>query len=324
MTASSRQVDDCSHTAMLSDMPAFTDAQDPFILTIPLNTREEERGFHRKNDGNEVQRPDVIDHCCVDLLLVARIDRIVHGWESGGKTPATLVVFGFRFHGIDENRRFKHAIISITFQDEQKRAQADPEVVALWPDGNFVLGIPTDIAMETTKGGAAGLDLTGGSGIQGGAHLTQTWEQKQSYRRTDQATLTGSIILDTSIREYGPNNAVRLTLKENSTTASGLVTDFRAAVLLRRTSDSENFLGTVKIKAKAHFLYNAIRGVRDVVGLSQTNNDPVRFQPGRQYVRPGTLSRSGVTGLAENIDEENLDKVPLADFGGILSTTILS
>ncbi|UKZ77697.1 hypothetical protein TrVFT333_005421 [Trichoderma virens FT-333] len=305
-------------------MSTFTDVQDSFIFTIPITTIEEERGFHRKNNGNEVQRPDVIDHCCVGLLLVARIDRIIHGWESEGKTPATLVVFGFRFHGLDEKRRFKHATITITFQDEQKRPQADPEVVALWPNGSFILGTPTDISMETTRGGEAGLEVTAGSGIQGGAHAIQRWEQKQSYNKTDQATLTGSIILDTNIREYGPNNAVRITLKENSTTASGLITDFRAAILLRRTSDSEIFVGTVKVKAKANFLYNSIRGIRDLMGLSQAKDDPIRFQPGRQFVRPGTSSRLGGEGLAENIDEENLSKAQLGDFGGILNTTVLS
>lgn len=117
---------------------------DLFSFEVQLNTEDAGREFHRYNDGDEIQRPDVVDDCCSNLLLMARIDRIIHGNETENGSPATLVIFGFRFHGISEMRRFKRAIITITFRDEQKRSgAADPEVIALWPNGDFTLGEPT-------------------------------------------------------------------------------------------------------------------------------------------------------------------------------------
>jgi len=304
-------------------MASATEENDPFSFNIQLNTDGEDRDFHRKNDGDEIQRPDVIDDCCLDLLLQGRIDRIVHGHETKDGKPATLVVFGFRFHGIDKSRRFQRAIVTILFQDEQNRNRADPEVIALWPNGTFTLGEPTEITVDKTVGGDAGLNLTGGTVVQGGANASRKWEEKKSYKKTDRATLTGSIILDTSVRESGKNNAVRLTINEDTTATSGLVTDFRAAVLLRRKNDTDNFLCTVKIKARANFLYNAIRGLRDISGLSP-GNDPVKFKPGQQYLREATLSRFLEDKLAEHVDEENLNTANLDGLAGVLGTTALA
>lgn len=300
-----------------------TEEKDPFAFNIQLNTEEEGRDFRRYNDGDEDQRPDVIDDCCLDLLLQGRIDRILHGWETEGGAPATLVVFGFRFHGINEQRRFKQATITVSFQDEEKRARSDPVVTALWPNGDFTLGEPTQIDVEETRGGEAGADVTGGTVVQAGGHATLKWERKQGYKKTDRSTLTGSIVLDTSIREYGPNNAVRLTINENASVESGLVTDFRAAVLLTRKNDKDRFRATVKIKAKGNFLYNAIRGLRDISGLSPPN-DPVKFKPRVQYLRPATLAGFLEEKLAEEIDENNLNAAKLDGLAGVLSTTVLT
>jgi len=304
-------------------MTSATEEKDPFSFNIQLNTDGEDRGFHRKNDGDEIQRPDVIDDCCLDLLLQGRIDRIVHGHETKDGNPATLIVFGFRFHGIDKNRRFQRAIVTILFQDERKRNKADPEVIAMWPNGDFTLGEPTEINKEDTIGGDIGLNLTGGTVVQAGVNASRKWEQKKSYKKTDRASLTGSVILDTTVRESGKNNAVRLTINEDTTATSGLVTDFRAAVLLRRKNDTDNFMGTIKIKARANFLYNAIRGLRDISGLSPAN-DPVKFKPGHQYLREATLNRFLEDKLAEQIDEDNLNMAKLDGLAGVLGSTALS
>jgi hypothetical protein len=296
---------------------------DPFSFVIQLTTEDAGRNYHRKNDGDQIQRPDVVDDICQGLLLQARIDRVVHGHIRAGGDLATLVVFGFRFHGIDDNRRFKQATITISFQDEQKQNKADPEVIALWPNGDFTLGQSTEIDVEETSGGEAGANVTGGAVVQGGGHTTMKWERRQNYKKMDRSTLTGSIILDTKIRDFGANNAIRLTLNENKAAGSGLVTDFRAAVLLKRINDTDIFLGAVTMKAKANFLYDAIRGLRDVTGFSPPN-DPVRFKPGFQYLRPPTLARFMENKLAEEVERDNLNATKLDELAGVLGTTVLT
>ena len=294
--------------------------KDDFSFDIQLNTDAEDRGYHRKNDGNEIQRPDVVDDICKGLLLQARIDRIVHGHETENGNPASLVVFGFRFHGINVSRRFRQAIVTILFQDEVKTTKADPEVIALWPNGDFTLGETTAIDVENTTEGEAGGNV---GSPQGGGQARVKWEKKRTYKKSDRATLTGSIILDMSVRESGPNNAVRLTINENATATSGLVTDFRAAVLLRRKNETGRFLSFVKIKAEGNFLYHVARGLRDLSGNSPPN-DPVIFKPGIQYLRPATLARFMEEGLAEDIDVTKLTAARLDKVAGVLTTTVLS
>ena len=254
---------------------------------------------------------------------MTRIDRIIYGSEPEGGNPATLVVFGFRFHGIDEMRRFKQAIVTITFQDEQKQSGADPEVISLWPNGDFTLGDPTPVLVDHTKSREAGAELKGGQVVGAAGHVTQSWVRKESFTKTDRSALTGSIILDTSIRESGRNNAVRLSISEKTTVRSGIVTEFRAAVLLRRKNDNDRFVANVKVKAKAHFLYNAIRGLRYISGFSP-GNDPVTFVPGQQYLRPVTGAGLLDKSLAENVDRESLNAEKLDGLAGVLGTTVIS
>jgi hypothetical protein len=305
-------------------MATTTDENDPFAFApIQINTDEERRDMHRLNDGEEIQRPDIVDDMCRDLLLQARIDRIVHGYENEDGGPATLVVFGFRFHGINDERRFKQAIITILFRDEKQRNKYDPEVIALWPNGDFTLGEPTEIEVEKKDEREVGADVTGGTVVQAGAHTVLRWERTKSFKKSDKSTLTGSIVLDTDVRYTGPNNAVRLTISENRTTTSGVVTDFRVAVLLRRKNDTDTFLATVKMKAKADFFYNFFRGVRNVSGFSPPN-DPVRFKPGVPYLRPPTLGNVMEAKLAEKIETNKLDAAKLDGLAGVLCTTILA
>ena len=96
-------------------MASTGEERDEFSFNIQLNTDAEDRGYHRRNDGDEIQRPDIVDDICKGLLLQARVDRILHGYETEKGNPATLVVFGFRFHAIDKSRRFRQAIITILF-----------------------------------------------------------------------------------------------------------------------------------------------------------------------------------------------------------------
>ncbi|KAH8743653.1 hypothetical protein BGZ57DRAFT_342795 [Hyaloscypha finlandica] len=302
-------------------MASATQKTDEYAFNIQLDTGIEDRDYHGRNKKDEIQRPDIVDDYCQGLLLQARVDRVVHGTEKKGGTPATLVVFGFRFHGIGKKRRFKQSVITIVFQDEQKREDADPVVIFLWPNRGFTLGKPTDIAVDETKGGEAG----GNAGATyGGVNAKATWEKKKSFGKTDRASLTGSIMLDRHVRNSGPANAVLLTVTEDETAQSGLVTDLRAVVLLRRQNDTDKFAAKVKIGAKANFFYDLVTGLRDVSGLSPAN-DPVVFKAGKEhnYIRPATLAGFLEDKLAEEVDEEELNSKSLDGLAGVLGCTAL-
>ncbi|KAI1129290.1 hypothetical protein F5Y10DRAFT_238614 [Nemania abortiva] len=304
-------------------MAAVAEENDHFAFeTIQLNTASEDREFRRYNDGDEVQRPEIFDDRCRDLLFMARIERIVHGTEEKGGNPTTLIVFRFRFHGINEQRRFKEAVIDVTFRDEQKRNEFDPEVIALWPNGDFTLGEPTGIQVEDTRSQEGGVELgAGASGSDVRGHIVQKWERRQSYKKTDRSRLTGSICLDMEVRKFGRDNAICLTMAENATTCSGLVTDIYAAVLLRRKDDS-NFLATLQIKPKAYFTYNVIRELRQLTPF-RPGNHPVKFVPGVKFLRSETSTGFLEAKLREEIDQQNLNAIKLDSLAGVLGTTAL-
>ena len=127
-----------------------------------------------------------------------------------------------------------------------------------------------------------------------------------------------------SVRDFGPPNAVLLTIKEDETAKSGLVTDFRAAVLLLRKNDVDQFTAKVSVNAKANFYYDLVKGLRDVVGSSPAN-DPILFKPGpeHQYIRSPTLARYLEERLAEEVDEQSLNTHKLDRLVGVLGSTVL-
>ncbi|KAL7935470.1 hypothetical protein V8C35DRAFT_299549 [Trichoderma chlorosporum] len=299
---------------MTSTPAEAVEEQDDFSFNLQLNTVNENRDFHRQNYQRQIQRPNVVDDICRGMLLLGRIDRIVHGRETEDGSPATLLIFGFRFHGADERRRFKQATVTISFRDEQGRNELDPEVIDMWPNGDFPLGQPTRVAVVDSKTTTTKLAMSGLNILQVSANAAMKRGRQQSYTREARSLMTGSIILDMGVRKYGENNAIRITVTEDPVAATGLVTDFRTAVLLKRNSDSDKFQARVNIKAKAHFFYNAVRGMRDISGFSPAN-DPITFQPGVQYLRLASLN--------EEIDENNLKKAKLAGVVGMEETALV-
>ncbi|KAK6499514.1 hypothetical protein TWF506_004144 [Arthrobotrys conoides] len=300
-------------------MSSSTEADDPFVFRpIQLRTSQGDLGFHSKNDGDENQRPDIVDDLCMGLHVQARIDRVIHGSDStksNGK-PATLIVFGFRFHGLHNGRRLRTAEINILFQDLDKRPRKDPAVIGLWPNGDFTLS-ETPVTIQNTSG----VELGGEVGMVGAAGtLAFKLERQSGYQHLDRSTVIGSITLDMKVRNYGLNNAVRITLEEDGTNKTGVITDLRVPVLLSRKNDDDRFTACVRVTATGNFFQNSIKGLRNLTGQTPAN-DPVIFKPGLQYLRPPTLSADLERNLAAEVDEQNLGEVNLENFGAALGST---
>jgi hypothetical protein len=224
---------------------------------------------------------DIVTDALAGFLVKARLERVIHGQESEDGKPASLIVFGFRFHGINKRRRFRSVVINIRFQHEKDLMKSDPEVVALWPDGDFTLSKSTASVQDTKSIEGA---IKGGSSFAG-ASTTGKWERQANYQTDDRATLVGSTFLDMTVRKAGKDNAILLSLYEDESANSGIISDLRTAVLLRRNSDADKFLAFISIKATADFKYNFLKGIRDLTGNTPPNK-PVVFEPGVQYDGP--------------------------------------
>ncbi|KAH7303170.1 hypothetical protein B0I35DRAFT_485386 [Stachybotrys elegans] len=110
---------------------------------------------------------------------------------------------------------------------------------------------------------------------------------------------------------------------DDGTARSGLISDVRAAVLLVRHNDTDQFMARVRIDAKADFRYNLVKGMRDLFSQSSAN-DPIYITPGpeHQYTRAATLAPYLEDKLAE-VDEGNLNNATIRHLTGVLGATAL-
>jgi hypothetical protein len=268
--------------------------------------------FHTLNQGDEIQRENITNDTTSGLLIQADLEKVIRGKESPTGDAATLIVVSFRFQGLNQRRRFREVQITIHFEDKTEPLLHDPVIVGLWPDLEYTLSEQTPVTVEETRsiegGGSAG--ATGG-----GANVTAKWEVKTTTERTDRAILTGSRVRIG--RNYGSKNAVSLSLYENKSQKSGVVRDFRTAILLRLHDETERFRAYFSIDALVDLKYVAAKGLHQILG--DRKNDPVNFKRGVQFFGP-----SGQQSSAQEIIPANLGLVNLRQLGDAVSMTKLN
>lgn len=281
------------------------------IQLTPAYSQTQAR-FHTLNQGDEIQRENITDDTTSGLLIQADLEKVIHGDECPGGAAATLIVLLFRFHGINRRRRFREVQVTIHFEDEKEPLLHDPEVIAIWPDREYTLNEGTPVTVEETRsleGGAS----AGAMGSE--ATAAGKWEVKTTAEKVEWAVLAGSRIR--MGRNYGKRNAVSLSLYENKSQRSGVVRDFRAAVLLRLHDDTDRFVGHFSINALADLRYSAARGLHELLG--DRKNDPVIFKKGVQFYGP-----AGQEGSAQTISDKDLRSVDLRQLGDAVSMTKLN
>ncbi|KAH0537654.1 hypothetical protein FGG08_005567 [Glutinoglossum americanum] len=280
------------------------DAESTSSFNIQFYPEQDGAAFHLKNEPGQLQRPHIIDDLCSGLLLQVDLRDVVHGKLSENGSPGSLIIIHFRFHGADGNRRFRKVQAKIRFADEKKPLFEDPEVLAMWPDGDFTLS-ETELVIKDTKaaevgagGGAAGVKL----GFKG------NWERQTEKKQSDRATLIGAKRIEE--RNFGKKNVVRLSLQENPSQKKGVISEVRTAVLLKRKDDTDRFVAHVEAHAEADVLYAAERRLRKIWAKT-LETDPIIFDARL----PPTRS---------DMDNNNLESVDLESQCDILSTTIIS
>ncbi|KAI1735035.1 hypothetical protein F4680DRAFT_453430 [Xylaria scruposa] len=242
-----------------------------------------------------MQRAHILGDDTSKLLVKVDLYTVIHGKNSN--VPATLIVLIFRFIGAGLERCFRRVQISIRLQDEMKRSTRDPEVVGLWPQGDYTLNTTENSREETTSTSVSPefADIKGGSS----AWVRECLNAQQTKDRT---YLVGTKRIEG--RNYGKRNSIRVNLFENSTQKSGIVTELQTAILLNRRSD-DRFLAYVMVDATADFTYAAKRAMGRILQTS-IFNDPIVFDPKRS--RPSPKATTTI------IDPENL-ATALADLG---------
>jgi len=252
-------------------------------LMVQLYLDRSDAGYHTLDDG-KVNRGNVTDDSTNGFIIQITMEKVIHG-----KAPnlATFIGFHFRFRGINEERRFRYVQVTIRFEDVEKPLEDDPEVVDIWPDGDYVWS-ETNVEVEAGNEFEAGVE-GGHAGVK--IPLLGKWRQQQKFVRGARARLSGEKVLRK--RKSGDHkNAVLLTLSENEPDRTGVLGAFRAGILLeRKSATAKRFRAHFDIEARADFRYAAVRGVRDLFGRSHVTA-PVTFDADHNHFGRGDVAGS--------------------------------
>jgi len=222
------------------DFSSDTDGDNGSASLIPIeildvfDDDDEISTYRTRNDlsrphqrTNITQRKGVINIRCV-------AKDVVHGRLHPDGELATLLVFDFRFDPCKTGRRILRADLSFTFASKNSTL----EVVGIAPDGRTSYA-PTRLRVTTTRSVGIGTAVGGGvSGGLGGLGASLKWEKTVSHESTDAAVIIGRID-DSNHDENGPPTVAKWTLLENSSTATGVPTSMRTAILLQRDNNTE-------------------------------------------------------------------------------------
>src|SRR5688572_4060657 len=84
--------------------------------------------WHTLNEGDEVNRSNVTDESTDGFTITATLEKALHG---KGNNLNSFIGLHFSFHGANDKRRFRFAMITVRSEDEAKPLIDDPEVVKI-------------------------------------------------------------------------------------------------------------------------------------------------------------------------------------------------
>ncbi|KAF4537794.1 Intracellular serine protease [Lasiodiplodia theobromae] len=213
-----------------------------FILE--LRPEGESGGFHVRNRPGESQRLHTTEYYggrrkkpAFNVGAVAKA--IIHGTlDQLNKTPATLLVYDFSFFSHRRSTRIKDASITFEFQARGGKSIPGPTVEKVAPYGKYVMMQTTETVTRTI--GADG-------GISGGviASLSTNLRGDQSIEKT--TTHAAEIVGNNPCDDWSNRFLAQWTLKENESQKNGIVSRFRACILLSNTGEEFDLLPTVKV-----------------------------------------------------------------------------
>jgi len=158
---------------------------------------------------------------------------IVHGTlDEASKKRATLLVYDFKFlsHRLT---RIKEANTYFEFQAKKGSTSLGPTVEQVAPYSKHVLMRTTE-TVTTTIGGDGGIEagsiLTANAGIHGERSVNKT------------VTHSAKVVGDNPADDWGNRCVAQWSLSENDSQKSGIVSLFRACILLTRDNDEEFYL----------------------------------------------------------------------------------
>ena len=258
--------------------------------------------FRTRNAPLDTARSLLIDRGKA-LVLKASLVSVTHGYYTEDEDLATLLVFEFSFTNI--KGRFTGAVITVTFEDASGRAENRPHVAQIAPMGSWAIN-KTSKSRDIQQGFNANVS----GGLPGATvDLGFVWEVSQIKERQHATQLHG---IKRLFAEWGKENGVVWSLKENPDREDGIPNFLRTAVLLRRRDDVP-FRFSISVDSSVNFEGK----VRRLLGLERTDPiDPVELDGDTD------LERLGIATLdSETVDINNLSNIDISSIADVLIAT---
>ncbi|KAK1254746.1 hypothetical protein MKX08_008741 [Trichoderma sp. CBMAI-0020] len=196
------------------------------------------KGFHTRGRPGEIQRGVATEFYggrkkrpAFNVSAVAKA--IIHGTlDQISKIPATLLVYDFKFLS-HRSTRIKDASISFEFKAKRGSTGLGPSVIAVAPYAKHIMMRTTETVTRTI-GGDAGVQ--GGVVVAGNAslHAEKTVEKVTTH--------AAEVVGDNPADEWSNRFLAQWSLSENPSQMNGIVSLFRACILLSRDNDEEFYL----------------------------------------------------------------------------------
>jgi hypothetical protein len=267
---------------------------------IELNPSGDGGAFRIKDGKGEITRDHILDRGDSLIVQADMVDQI-HGRLTPNGDLASIIVTDFYFIPAKKARRFEAATIIYRFMGEGPD-DTGPDVIDISPKGHFTMH-------QTSKHVESG--RSGQIGVQGPAapvtpSATFAMDLTQSYDTKDHITLAG--VMRMEARESGGKDAARWVMIENSTQRSGIPSELRVAILLRRKLEEadKKFFATVEIKVDVDWK-SSLEGLPKKLFGRIPKDAPVKFDP-KLYA----------------IDREDLGKEVLSKLSAVKVTKVLS
>ncbi|KAI6087191.1 hypothetical protein F4821DRAFT_236617 [Hypoxylon rubiginosum] len=267
---------------------------------------DKENTFHVKNRSQEDwERRIVIERRTKTTEIRCHLLDVIHGTLDfdSNSSPATLMVFKFRFDVTGHARRLTRARIDIEFFAKEANDTA-PTILAIAPDERWTI-LPTVDNEENIVHGALNGGVTGIPFVNAGAEvsLQKTWNKDIS----DATTVTGGAHMGENI-DSGEPTACGWSILENKTRKTGLPDSLTVAVLAQRKTNKQ-FNATVSLEASGN-----IRTKLDRMFNKIPIDDPVLFNPEKAQA---VLKAGGkdLCGEGEKVKERVEEDGPRVDGG---------
>lgn len=268
-------------------------SQSTSISLVLEECGESGSGFHNRNDISDPYQRNALLELGSKFLVQADLSLVIHGFETPGGDPATLIYVDYNLVSESRTRNFRAAAVEFRFFKEanpQATQILEPEVIGVYPIEEFRNITAAEKTVTSTVTGNIGAGFTGIMQAGGGV----TYGTAETTYLQGKATILGTKKFSDRY-SYSIRDIARWKITENPSDP-GIPTRFTTVILLRRKS-LDPFAATIRIDAdidtrqKVEEAWDKFWGNKPVV-------DPIYFNP--------SLEPQGSMPVPEGLDTQNL------------------